>query len=137
MEGKSLAAVWCGETGGAEADASGPTADIITLDFGSPKSQSSASAQPGEEPLLAPLNKFIAVDQGSEWHDACEGLPAVRKILEQLRKGAMVSLAPDFEFFEADPQELTAGVTYDLENLEKILTAAERAKAHFYLAFDA
>jgi hypothetical protein len=134
MEGKSLAAAWCGENGRPDTDPSEPTADIITLDFGGPNAQSPAATEAGGESLLAPLDRFIAGDQGSEWHDASHGLVEVRKILEKLRKGATVSLAPDFEFFEADPEELTAGVTYDLEKLEEILTAAQRAKARFYLA---
>ena len=138
MEGKSLAMAYCGDPGGRDsAGAADGGGDVIAVDFGGSKPQApQASTPPASESLLAPLDAFIADNQGIEWHDASEGLVAVRTILTRLREGATVTLAPDFEFGGDDDEELTEGVRYDLEELEQILDAAQRADSRFYLAFD-
>ncbi len=133
MEGKSLAAAFCGEAGDRRNTGPEPS-NVVSLQFGHSKVQS-PSPEPVSEPLLSPLDEFIAGDQGAEWHDASAGLEAVSNILEKLRSGAKVSLAPDFEFFGGDDEDLTNGVIHDLEQLEEILTGAEQVGARFYLAF--
>jgi hypothetical protein len=100
------------------------------------KSLRSTSAAPGPGPHLAPLGPFIAGDKGLCWHDAGKGLQAVRRILEKLDGGAVATVSPDFPFGWDDDAELTEGVRYDLEELEKILVAAQKARAGFYLTFD-
>ena len=134
MEGKSLAAAFCGQARDPGDVAPEPT-NVVTLRFGNLGMQSSSAAEPAFEPLLAPLDKFIAGDRGFEWHEASTGLVSVRNILERLHGGAKVSLATDFEFIDADDEEITNGVIRDLKDLEKILTVAEQAGARFYLAF--
>jgi hypothetical protein len=136
MEGKSLAMAYCGDPGGREpAGATDADGDVIVIDFGGSKAQ--GPTPPESESLFAPLDAFIAADGSSEWHDASKGLAAVRAILTRFREGATVTLAPDFEFGFGDDAELTEGVRYDLEELEQILDAAQKARSQFYLAFDA
>ncbi len=137
MEGKSLAMAYCGDSGGGGAGDSSANDNVIAIDFGGPQPPTPpASASSQAESLFAPLDLFIAGDRGAQWHDASEGLTAVRSILGKLRDGATVAVTPDFEFGGDDEEELTEGVQYDLEQLEKILTAAQKARIRFYLAFD-
>jgi len=133
MEGKSLAVAYCSDPGGAEDGAGEPASNVVAVEFGGSKA---ATPPSNEESPLAPLTQFIAGDARFEWHEASAGLAVVRSILEKLRAGAKVSVAPDFEFWEGDDEELTEGVIYDLEMLEEILVAAEKAHTRFYLAFD-
>ena len=135
MEGKSLAAAYCGQDAGASLAGPDGASNILALDFGHAKTESQAQSGPPPQSLLAPLNQFIAGDQGFEWHDASKGLASVRSILATLRGGSRISLAADFDFFDGDDEELTDGVIYDLEQLEKILTAADRVGARFCLTF--
>ena len=58
-------------------------------------------------------------------------------VLAKLRGGATVSLDPDFDFFGDDDDGLTEAVTADLEDLEAILTTAQRESARFRLMIDA
>jgi len=135
MEGKSLAMAYCGDPGSRDsAGAIDGGGDVIAVDFGGSKAQRPAT--PASESLFAPLDAFIVEDRDTEWHDASKGLAAVRTILTKLREGATVTLAPDFEFGGDDDDELTEGVRYDLEELEQILDAAQKARSRFYLAFD-
>ena len=133
MEGKSLAVAYCSDPGGAEGGDAEPASNVVAVEFGGSKA---SAPQSDEESPLAPLTEFIAGDGAFEWHEATTGLAVVRSILEKLRAGAKVSVAPDFEFWEGDDEELTEGVIYDLEMLEEILVAAEKAHTRFYLAFD-
>jgi hypothetical protein len=135
MEGKSLAMAYCGsprnEDGGGGTEASG---DIIAIDFGGAKSKPPSPAT--TESLFAPLDSFIEGDSDIEWQDPASGLVAVQSILARLRASATVNVTPDFEFGGDDTEELTEGVRFDLEELEEILCAAQRARTRFYLAFD-
>jgi hypothetical protein len=133
MEGKSLAVAYCSDPGGPEDADAEPASNVVAVEFGGSKA---AKPPSNEESPLAPLTPFIAGDGGFEWHEASAGLKAVRSILEKLRAGAQVSVAPDFEFWEGDDQELTEGVIYDLEMLEETLLSAEKAQTRFYLMFD-
>ncbi len=103
-------------------------------DFGGLKPQ--APSLPTSESLFNSLNPFIAGGGGIEWHDPASGLAVVRSILARLRAGATVSVAPDFEFGGEDEEELTEGVRFDLEELVRILDAAQRACTRFCLTFD-
>ena len=136
MEGKSLAAAYCGEAAPANVADSGPAVNVLTLDFGHSKPPSPGPTKPVAEPLLAPLDRFIVGDQGIEWHDPADGLAVVGGILVRLREGAMISLAEDFEFFDRSEEALTNEVISDLEDLVKILISAQRADVRFCLAFD-
>lgn len=78
----------------------------------------------------------MAGDGSNHWHDAAKGLAAVRNILLKLSNGATIAAAPDFAFGDDDDEDLTEGVRYDLEELTKILAAAEKARCGFYLTFD-
>jgi len=136
MEGKALAMAICGDpSDGLSTD---PTrGDIISVDFGGPKSQGRAPKSPAflpAESLFAPLDGFISGDGDVQWHDAARGLAAVGSILKKLTEGTIVELAPDFEF--GDDEELTEGVRGDLEELEKILAAAQKARVRFRLTFE-
>lgn len=137
IEGKSLGMAYCGDPGERVAGNPDTSADIITIDFGGAKPKTPSSSKPSPtESLFAPLDPFMAGDGGVRWHDATKGLAAVRSILKKLRDGATVALAPDFEFGGDDDEELTEGVRYDLEELEEILIAAQKARTRFCLAFD-
>jgi hypothetical protein len=137
MEGKSLAMAYCGDPGEGVAGDLDASADIIAIDFGGTKPKTSPPSKPSPtEPLFAPLDPFMAGDGGIRWHDAAKGLTAVRSILKKLRDGATVAVAPDFEFGGDDGEELTEGVRYDLEELEQILVAAQKARTRFCLSFD-
>lgn len=133
MEGKSLAVAYCSDPGGAEDGDGEPASNVVAVEFGGSK----GAPPSNDESPLAPFTQFIAGDGGFEWHEASAGLKVIRSILEKLRAGAQVSVAPDFEFWEGDDEELTEGVIYDLELLEEILVAAAKARSRFYLAFDA
>jgi hypothetical protein len=135
-EGKSLAMAYCGDPDEEASGDGSASADIITINFGGTKSQPPPSAPAPTESLFAPLAPFMAGDGGGQWHDAAKGLVAVRAILRKLSDGATVAVAPDFEFGGEDEGELTEGVRFDLEELEKILIAAQKARSGFYLAFD-
>ena len=132
MEGKSLAAVYC--AGGKSGAAS--NADIILIDFktGHIKSPSQSASVP-EEPLLTPLDPFVLKDGGIHWYNPALGLAAVKDILAKLRKGYRVTVDAAFEF-GGDDREVTAGLRFDLENLEQILAAAKKFDTGFCLAFD-
>jgi hypothetical protein len=135
MEGKSLAMAYCGDPGREPAGDTDTDGDVIAVDFGGSIGQGPAPA--ASESLFASLDAFIAGGRGGEWHDASNGLVAVRTILTRLREGATVTLAADFEFGgDYDDDELTEGVRYDLEELEQILDAARKARSGFYLVFD-
>jgi hypothetical protein len=84
------------------------------------------------------LGQFIVGDAGIRWHNPAKGVAAVRSILAKLRGGATVA-PPDFGFpgFGYDnEEELTEGAQSDLEELEQILVAAQKAHTRFHLAFD-
>jgi hypothetical protein len=133
MEGKSLAMGYCSDAaGGGEADAEAG-ADIIAIDFKTGKTKTPSPS--ADESFFAPLDPFVAGDRGVQWHDAGKGLSAVREILTKLRNGATIPVTPDFEFCD-DEEELTEGVRFDLETLEQILAAAEKASVRFCLSFD-
>jgi hypothetical protein len=132
MDGKALAMGYCSD---ACADTDG-NPDIIAIDF---KSGQTRTSQPMPAPggsVLSPLDEFIAGDGGVRWHDAAKGLIAVRNILAKLNNGATITVTPDFEFADENDEELTEDVRFDLEELEKILVAAQNAGTRFYLAFD-
>lgn len=134
MEGKSLAMGYCSDAAGGEG--TDANADIIAIDFKTGKTKTPPpSASPAAEPFFAPLDPFIAGDRGVEWHDPGKGLAAVRDILTKLRNGATIPVTPDFEFCD-DEEELTEGVRFDLETLEQILAAAQKARVKFCLSFD-
>lgn len=138
MGGKSLAMALCGEDSGGNETGTETCADIIAIDFGGGGSKALSPAVPApDESLFAPLDPFVAGNQGVQWHAAASGLTAVRDILKKLRGGAIVAVAPDFGFGGDDDDELTEGVRYDLETLEQILVAAQKASVRFHLAFDA
>jgi hypothetical protein len=134
MEGKSLALGYCSD---AASDGAGDNGnpDIIAVDFRSGQAKTPASGPSAGECVLSPLDAFIRGDGAVEWHDAAKGLAAVRDILMKLQNGATITVTPDFEFAD-DDEDLTEGVRYDLEELEKILVAAQTARVRFYLAFD-
>jgi hypothetical protein len=133
MEGKSLAMGYCSEACSVAGTETNP--DIIAVDFKSGQTRTQAPAPSLVESVLSPLDAFIAGDGAVQWHDAAKGLVAVRNILAKLKKGAIIAVTPDFEFADGD-EDLTEGVRYDLEELEKILVAAQNAGTRFYLAFD-
>jgi hypothetical protein len=131
MEGKALAMGYCSDAcAGAETHP-----DIISIDFKSGQTRTPAPAPSTSESVLSALDTFIKGDGAVHWHDATIGLAAVRNILAKLRNGATIIVTPDFEFADGE-EELTEGVRFDLEELEKILVAAQNAGAKFYLAFD-
>jgi hypothetical protein len=137
MEGKSLAMAYCGDPGERVAGDLDTSADIIAIDFGGTKPKTPSPSKPSPtESLFAPLDPFLAGDGGVRWHDATKGLTTVRSILKKLRDGAIVAVAPDFEFGGDDDEELTEGVRYDLEELEQILVGAQKARTRFCLIFD-
>jgi hypothetical protein len=131
MEGKALAMGYCSD---ASAEAAAHP-DIIAIDFKSGQAKKAAPAPSPGESVLSPLDAFIKGDGAVQWHDAAKGLVAVRSILTKLKSGATITVTPDFEFADGD-EELTAGVRFDLEEMEKILVVAQNAGARFYLAFD-
>jgi len=137
LEGKSLGIAFCGDSSGGLSGGD-PSSNVISLDFGGGNVQSSnASAAPAPAgSLLAPLDSFIAGGGAVQWHDAAKGLEATRSILKKLHEGATVTVAEDFPFANEDDDELTEGVRFDLEELEKILGLARNAHVRFYLAFD-
>ena len=140
MEGKSLCMAFCGEAGG-DVPESGPATNLVVLDFGgmkaaTPQRPSSRGPSP-RDALFAPLSEFINGDGGVEWHDPSKGLVVVRGILTKLREGATVSLEPDFDFSGDDEDGLTEAVSADLEDLEAILTTAQREGARFRLMIEA
>jgi len=134
MEGKSLAMAYCGEPGinvSEEAEAG----DIIEIDFsGASRPKEKTSNPAANDSLLSQLTPFIARN-GMEWHSASDGLTVVRRILARLRDGATVAIDPEFPFAD-DFEYLTEGVLGDLEELETILIAAEKAGVQFCLTFD-
>lgn len=132
MEGKALAMGYCSD---ASARAGDGHPDIVAIDFKSGQTRPPVPAPPPGESVLSPLDDFIAGDGAVRWHDTARGLIAVRKILAKLRNGAKITATPDFEFADSD-EELTKDVQFDLEELEKILIAAQKAGTRFYLAFD-
>ncbi len=141
MEGKSLCMAFCGEAGGDDGADAGPVTNLVTLDFGgikktSPPQPTAPPAASADGPLFAPLGEFITGDRGVEWHEPSKGLAVVRGILTKLGAGATVALDPSFDFFDGDEDELTEGVTFDLQELEGILTAAESARTRFRLMID-
>jgi hypothetical protein len=131
MDGKALAMGYCSDAGG-EAEAH---PDIIAIDFKSGQTRKPAPAPTPGESVLSPLDSFIKGDGAVQWHDPARGLVAARNILAKLNNGATIIVTPDFEFTDND-EELTQGVRFDLEELEKILVAAQKAGTRFYLAFD-
>jgi hypothetical protein len=131
MEGKALAMGYCSDAS-AQAQAH---PDIIAIDFKSGQTRKQVPAPSPGESVLSPLNAFIKGDGAVQWHDAATGLAAVRSSLAKLKNGATITVTPDFEFADND-EELTKGVRFDLEELEKILVVAQKAGARFYLAFD-
>jgi hypothetical protein len=134
MEGKSLATAYCGEPGPSEAD-EGEAGDIIEVDFsGGSRPKETGSNGAANDSLLSDLTPFIARN-GMEWHSPSDGLTVVRRILARLRDGATVAIDPEFPFAD-DFEYLTEGVLGDLEELEAILIAAERAGVRFCLTFD-
>ena len=141
MEGKSLALAYCGDGGDDLEDDPGPATNVLTVDFGGAKPPGGAAAAGSDgaltEPVFGALDEFIRGD-GDHWHDPAKGLVAVRGILERLRGGGVTLTMPEeFGVFGADEAEdLTQGVIFDLEELEEILVAAERAETRFQLAFD-
>jgi len=137
LEGKSLGIAFCGDTSG-DLPGGDTSTNVISLDFGGGNAQSSnASAAPSPaESLLAPLDSFVAGSGAVQWHDAAKGLKATRSILKKLHEGATVTVAEDFPFANEDDDELTEGVRFDLEELEKILGMAQNAHVRFHLAFD-
>jgi hypothetical protein len=139
MEGKSLAMACFADSGSEGGGDTGTNADIIAVDFGGGKPQipSSPASSPAES-LFAPLGPFIVGDGGVRWHDPAKEVVAVRSILGKLRRGA-IAAPPDFDFpgfGYDDEEELTEGVRCDLEELEQILLAAQKAHTRFHLAFD-
>ena len=133
MEGKSLAMAYCGEPGPSEAD-EGEAGDIIEIDFSGASRPKETSNPSANDSLLSQLTPFIARN-GMEWHSASDGLTVVRRILARLRDGATVAIDPEFPFAD-DFEYLTEGVLGDLEELETILIAAEKAGVQFCLMFD-
>jgi hypothetical protein len=134
MEGKSLAMAYCGEPGPSEAD-EGEAGDIIEIDFsGGSRPKETGSNGAANDSLLSDLTPFI-IRNGMQWHSASDGLTVVRRILARLRDGATVAIDPEFPFAD-DFEDLTEGVQFDLEELETILIAAEKAGVQFCLMFD-
>ena len=133
MEGKSLALGYCSDIAGDDSGDNG-NPDIIVVDFRSGQT-GTLPASSARESLLSALDSFIRGDGAVEWHDAAKGLVAVRNILAKLKNGATIMVTPDFEFSD-DDEDLTEGVRYDLEELEKILVGAQTARVRFHLAFD-
>lgn len=132
MDGKALAMGYCSyASGDAESNP-----DIIAIDFKSGQTRKPVPAPAPGGSLLSPLDAFIKGDGGVQWHDAARGLIAVRNILAKLNNGATITVTPDFEFVDESDEELTEDVRFDLEELEKILVAAQKAGTRFYLAFD-
>ncbi|HEY1170614.1 MAG TPA: hypothetical protein VGH19_04520 [Verrucomicrobiae bacterium] len=136
MEGKSLAIAYCSDSMGNDSPPSGDS-KIIAVDFGGAKSTPPPSESPDAKTLLSPLTPFISELGSEQWHDATVGLAAVQSILAKIRKGAKVPLEPDLGFGRKEETEndLTEGMRYDLEQLEKILLAAQEASLGFHLAF--
>ncbi len=133
MEGKALALGYCSDiAAGAGVD---EHPDIISIDFKSGQTRTPIPTPSPGEAVLSPLSAFIKGDGAVQWQDAASGLAAVRNILAKLKNGATITVTPDFEFADGD-EELTEGVRFDLEELEKILVAAQNAGSRFYLAFD-
>jgi hypothetical protein len=132
MEGKALAMGYCSD---ASAGAGDGHPDIIAIDFKSGQTRTPPPTPAPSESVLSPLDAFIKGDGAVHWHDATIGLVAVRTILAKLRNGATITVTPDFEFADGN-EELTEGVRFDLEELEKILLVALNAGTKFYLAFD-
>ncbi len=133
MEGKALAMGYCSDICGEASGGEHP--DIIAVDFRSGQTKAAAPAPSRGESVLSPLDSFIKGDGAVEWYDAAKGLVAVRNILAKLKNGATIAVTPDFEFAD-DDEDLTDGVRYDLDELEKILMAAQAARVRFHLAFD-
>jgi hypothetical protein len=132
MDGKALAMGYCSDA--AAAGEGHP--DIIAIDFKSGQTRMPERAPSPGGSVLSPLDEFIAGDGGIQWHDAAKGLIAVRNILAKLNNGATITVTPDFEFADENDEELTEDVQFDLEELEKILVAAQKAGTRFYLAFE-
>ncbi|HZQ47680.1 MAG TPA: hypothetical protein VFC07_11750 [Verrucomicrobiae bacterium] len=136
MEGKSLAMAYLGDQGNEPAEETGPSDNVIAIDFGNNKPQIPPSSAPSSgESLLAILDPFLAEAGSDDWHEAAEGLAAVRGILLKLNNGAKITTAPDFGLGGDDDEDLAEGVRYDLEELEQILVAAQKACCGFYLTF--
>ena len=135
MEGKALAMGYCSDIAAGAGGAAHP--DIISIDFKSGQTRAPAPAHvpSPDEAVLSPLSAFIGGDGAVQWHEAAKGLMAVRNVLAKLKNGATITVTPDFEFAD-EGEDLTEGVRFDLEELEKILVAAQNAGARFYLAFD-
>lgn len=131
MDGKALAMGYCSDAS-AEAEAH---PDIIAIDFKSGQPRTPVPAPAPGESVLSPLDAFIKGDGAVQWNDPARGLVAVRNILAKLNNGAAITVTPDFEFADNE-EELTESVRFDLEELEKILVAAQNAGSKFYLAFD-
>ena len=138
MDGKMLCAAFCSDPGGGGTDEDiGPADNLVTINFGRPNPRGSDDAVNPTDSVFGPLGQFITGDAGI-WHDPAEGVAVVRAILEKLRSGATVTLAPDFNFVgEQDDDEVTEAVMDDLETLKKILIAAERQQTRFRLIIDA
>jgi hypothetical protein len=112
-----------------------PSAQVIPVDF---TVQDPSSAQPPRpiqtgESLFAPLEEFI-LDQPLfiRWYSAASGLAVVREILLKLghetqRWGAPVDLSP------AEEPAFWDQTSRELESLEQILIAAEKAGTRFLL----
>ena len=142
MEGKSLALAYCGDGGGEGDDDPGPATNVLTVDFGGAKpprvgAGAAGGDDPPTEPVFGALDEFIRGD-GDHWHEPAKGLVAVRAILERLRGGGVTLTMPqEFGMFDAgEAEDLTEDVIFDLEELEEILVAAERAETRFQLTFD-
>jgi hypothetical protein len=133
MEGKALAMGYCSDIATGTGGDAHP--DIIAIDFKSGQTRTPVPAPSPGESVLSPLSALIEGDGAVQWHDAAKGLVAVRNILAKLKSGATITVTPDFEFADGE-EELTEGVRFDLEELEKILVAAQNAGSKFHLAFD-
>jgi hypothetical protein len=135
MEGKALAMAYFADPRD-EHDAQGSSgANIIAVDFRGGKPQAAPSHGTSPKSLLAPLDTFIAGDGSSRFNDAAKGLTAVRSILKRLRDGVIVAADRGFNLGASNDDDLTEGVQFDLEELEKMLVCAQKAGIRFYLTF--
>jgi hypothetical protein len=103
-----------------------------------------AGMEGGDSPIVA-IGQFLCTGpKGAErekkrgasgpfpehWYDASTGLSAIQPILEKFRDKSVKIFLPD------SPPDLRDGVIRDLENIERVLKAADKQHIRFYLALD-